>query len=205
MYTFDTIAMAWIIVGLGNPGDDYVGTRHNVGRDFLLTLAKKEGIDNWKEDQKLRAQVTKGDFLGGRATLILPEMYMNNSGGSLKPLFDTQKKLQYLAVVHDDLDLPLGKVKLSYGSGAGGHKGIESIQKTLKSKDFLRIRVGISPRAASGKTRKPDAKKIVDFVIGKFKKSEEEVLKKVRKEVTEAITLLIEGGRSAAMNEINSR
>ena len=197
--------MAVIVVGLGNPGEEYDGTRHNVGRDFLLTLAKKEGIDTWKRDTKLRALTTKGDFLGGKALLILPEMYMNNSGSSLKPLFDTQKKLNYLVVVHDDLDLPLGKVKLSYGSGAGGHRGVESIQKALRSKDFLRIRVGISPSTASGKTRKPDAEKIVDFVIGKFKKSEEETVKKVRKEVAEGLALFITEGRSAAMNDINSR
>lgn len=197
--------MKAIIVGLGNPTEEYIGTRHNVGRDMLLALAKKEGLVAWKKDLKLRSLVVSGDFLGGKAQLVLPEMYMNLSGGSLKPLIDTKKKLETLVVVHDELDLPLGKVKLSYGSGHGGNRGVESIQKALKSKDFLRIRVGISPATASGKIRKPDGAKIVDFVLAKFRKPEEETLKKVRKVVAEALELFLEGGRSAAMNEINSR
>lgn len=197
--------MKAIIVGLGNPTEEYVGTRHNVGRDFLLALAKKEGMPAWKRDAKLKALVTSGDFLGGKAHLVLPEMYMNLSGGSLKPLIDTKKKLETLVVVHDELDLPLGKVKVSYGSGHGGNRGVESIQKALKTKDFLRIRIGISPATAAGKLRKPDSAKIVDFVLAKFRKPEEETLKKVRKTVAEAIELFFEGGRAAAMNEINSR
>lgn len=197
--------MKAIIVGLGNPTEEYVGTRHNVGRDMLLALAKKEGLPAWKTDKKLRSLVTSGDFLGGRAQLVLPEMYMNLSGGSLKPLIDSKKKLETLVVVHDELDLPLGKVKLSYGSGHGGNRGVESIQKALKSKDFLRVRIGISPSTASGKLRKPDGAKTVDFVLAKFRKPEEETLKKVRKTVAEAIELFLEGGRSAAMNEINAR
>jgi len=197
--------MSFIIVGLGNPGEEYIGTRHNVGRDLLMSFAKKEGIDNWKFDKKLKAQVTKGAFLGGRAHLILPETFMNNSGLALKPLFDTQKKISYLAVVQDELDLPLGKVKLSYGSSAGGHNGIGSIQKALKSKDFLRIRIGISPSTASGKTKKPDSEKVVDFVIGKFKKSDEDTLKKIKKTVARALELLVTEGKDAAMNEINSK
>ncbi len=197
--------MKAIIVGLGNPTEEYIGTRHNVGRDFLIALAKKEGIDTWKKDMKLRALTASGDFLGGKAQLVLPEMYMNLSGGSLKPLIDSKKKLETLVVIHDELDLPLGKVKLSYGSGHGGHKGIESIQKALKSKDFLRIRVGISPSTASGKLRKPDSEKIVDFVIGAFRKPEEEILKKVRKVVAAALEAFMEGGRAQATMEINSR
>ncbi len=112
--------MAWTIVGLGNPGEEYIGTRHNIGRDFLMALAKKEGITQWKEDTKLRALTAKGDFLGSKVLLVLPETFMNNSGGSLKPLIDSKKKLEQLIVVHDELDLPLGKVKISVGSGPGG-------------------------------------------------------------------------------------
>jgi PTH1 family peptidyl-tRNA hydrolase len=197
--------MAWTIVGLGNPGSEYENTRHNVGREFLMAIAKKEGVTEWKVDKKLRALVAKGELFGEKVVLICPETFMNNSGGSLKPLFDTKKKLNYLAVVHDDLDLPLGKVKLSFGSGPGGHNGVLSIQKALKSKDFLRIRIGISPSTASGKTKKPDSEKVVDFVIGKFKKTEEDTLKKIRKVVTEALGLLVNEGKDAAMNDINSR
>lgn len=197
--------MKAIVVGLGNPTEEYDGTRHNVGRDFLLALAKKEGLPPFRADKKLRALVTKGDFLGGQALLVLPEMYMNLSGGSLKPLIDSKKKLETLVVLQDELDLPLGKVKLSYGSGFGGHRGVESIQKALKSKDFLRIRIGICPTTPSGKPRKPDPQKTVDFVIGRFRAPEEEAVKKMRKRVAEALELFLTEGRAAAMNEINSR
>jgi PTH1 family peptidyl-tRNA hydrolase len=197
--------MAWILVGLGNPGEEYIGTRHNVGREFLLALAKKEGITEWKTDKKLRALVAKGDFLGSKVMLVLPETFMNNSGGSLKPLIDSKKKLAQLIVVHDELDLPLGKVKISVGSGPGGHNGVLSVQKALKSQDFARIRIGISPATAKGKAKRPDPKKIIDFVIGKFRKPEEETLKKVRKVVGEALEDALNEGISRAMTNTNSR
>ncbi len=197
--------MAWTIVGLGNPGDEYENTRHNIGRDFVQTIFKKEGIDAWKADKKLRALASKGSFHGKPVVGVLPETFMNLSGGSLKPLIDTKKKLETLVVVHDDLDLPMGKVKLSYGSGSGGHKGVESIQKALKSKEFVRIKVGISPSTASGKIRKPDSEKVGDFVIGKFKKGDDEKLKKIRKTVAEALELLVTEGRETATMVVHSK
>lgn len=174
----------WVIAGLGNPGDEYEGTRHNAGRETVEVLAKK---------------------LPPKTTVILPDVYMNNSGGPLRKLIASKKAAEKLVVVHDDLDLPLGSVKISFGSGSGGHRGVESVIKAIKTKDFVRVRMGISPSTPSGKTKKPDAKKIVDFVLGKFRPSELEKLKKARKKVGEALDLLITKGRAAAMNEINSK
>jgi peptidyl-tRNA hydrolase, PTH1 family len=205
LYFISYTLMAWIFVGLGNPGEEYEGTRHNIGRDFLQTILKKEGIDTWKTDKKLRSLVAKGSFHGKPVFAVLPETFMNNSGGAVKPLIDSKKKLDTLAVLQDEMDLPLGKVKISYGSSSGGHRGIESIQKALKSKDFVRIRIGISPHTASGKVRKPDQEKVVDFVIGKFKKGHEDELKKVRKTVAEALELLVTEGRAAATMAIHSK
>lgn len=197
--------MAWTIVGLGNPGDEYENTRHNIGRDFVQAIFKKEGIDTWKADKKLRALTAKGSFHGKLVFGVLPETFMNLSGGSLKPLIDTKKKLETLVVVHDDLDMPLGKVKFSFGSGSGGHRGVESIQKALKSKEFVRIKIGISPSTSSGKIRKPDSEKVGDFVIGKFKKGDDEKLKKIRKTVAEALELLVTEGREQATMVIHSK
>lgn len=197
--------MAWTIVGLGNPTEEYKNTRHNIGRDFVQAIFKKEGIDAWKADKKLRALTSKGSFHGKPVLGVLPETFMNLSGGSLKPLIDTKKKLETLVVVHDDLDMPLGKVKFSYGSGSGGHRGVESIQKALKSKEFVRIKVGISPSTSSGKIRKPDSEKVGDFVIGKFKKGDDEKLKKIRKVVAEALELLVTEGRETATMVIHSK
>ena len=107
--------------------------------------------------------------------------------------------------MQDELDLPLGVVKIAFGASAGGHRGVDSIQKALKTKDFIRIRVGISGATASGKIKKPDSEKVVDFVLGKFKPSEEEKLKKVRKTVFEAIELCLTEGRDAATMVIHTK
>jgi PTH1 family peptidyl-tRNA hydrolase len=101
--------------------------------------------------------------------------------------------------------LPLGKVKISFGSSAGGHNGVKSVQAALKTQDFVRVRIGISPATPSGKLKRPDGEKIVDFVLGKFKPAEQDKLKKVKKIVEEALMLIVEEGKDKAMGEINSR
>ncbi len=176
--------MNWIIVGLGNPDSEYIGTRHNVGKDFVETLSPK---------------------LPKKAKIAELNVYMNNSGGPSKKLVPSQKAAQQLVVVHDELDLPLGKVKISFGSSAGGHNGVKSIEKALKTKEYVRVRVGISPSTSSGRLRRPEGEKITSFVLGKFKASEQEKLKKARKVVAEALELLLTEGLARAMSEINSK
>lgn len=183
--------MQWVIAGLGNPGEEYVGTRHNMGRDFLHAIEKKEG--------------EKGKLFGTKATLITPDVYMNNSGGPLRRLVPTKKAAEKLIVLHDELDLPLGKIKISYGASAGGHNGVKSVQAAIKTQDFTRIRIGISPSTPSGKLKRPDGEKIVDFVLGKFKPGDAEKLKKSRKLVSEALELILKEGVQQAMMHIHSR
>jgi len=183
--------MQWVIAGLGNPGDEYVGTRHNVGRDFLRDIEKKEG--------------DKGKLFGTKATLIMPDVYMNNSGGPLRKAVSSKKAAEKLVVIHDELDLPLGRVKISFGSSAGGHNGIKSVIAALKTQDFIRIRVGISPSTPSGKLKRPDPEKIVAFVLGKFKSAEQEKLKKSKKIVSEALEIILTEGKDKAMGAINSK
>src|SRR5581483_7094665 len=148
------------------PKQEYEGTRHNVGQDLVRAIEPD-------------------------AKAVELDVYMNNSGPALKRAVGSPKNL---IVVHDELDLPLGKVKISYGSSAGGHNGVKSVIKALKTADFARIRVGISPSTPSGKLRRPDGEKIVYFVLGKFRPPEREKLKKVKKLVAEAIELIIESG-----------
>ncbi|HVZ76195.1 MAG TPA: aminoacyl-tRNA hydrolase [Candidatus Paceibacterota bacterium] len=176
--------MQWIIAGLGNPGEEYTGTRHNIGRDFLLAFGKD---------------------LPKKPKVVTPDVYMNNSGGPLRKLVPSKAAAQKLIVVHDELDLPLGRIKISYGSSAGGHNGVKSVQVALKTQDFVRVRVGISPATPSGKLKRPDGEKIVDFVLGKFKPTEQEKLKKAKKLVKEALELILEEGKDKAMGEINSK
>lgn len=177
-------SMRWIIVGLGNLDKEYEGTRHNAGKDILASLAPK---------------------LPKNARTAELNVYMNNSGPAIRKLVPSQKAAKGLAVLHDDLDLPIGSVKISFGSGSGGHRGVESIIKALKTRDFVRIRIGISPATPKGKARRPDPKKITDFVLGKFRAPELEKLKKTKKTVLDALEILLTEGLSAATNEINSK
>ncbi len=197
--------MQWIIAGLGNPGGEYDNTRHNIGRDFLIAFAKKESDDEWKEDKKVHGQSMKTSLFGKKALLLLPDTYMNNSGKAFVSIVGSKKQAEQLIVLQDELDLPLGLVKIAFGSSAGGHRGVDSIQKALKTKDFVRIRIGISPATASGKIKKPDSKEVVDFVLGKFKKSEEEKLKKIRKTVFEALELMLTEGREIATMKVHTK
>ncbi len=183
--------MQWVIAGLGNPGSEYTGTRHNVGREFLLHIVEKEGGKNM--------------LFGKKAKIVLPEAYMNDSGKDIKPHVKSIKAAEGLVVIHDDIDLPLGKVKMSFGSGPGGHNGVKSVQAAVKTKDFTRIRVGISPSTPMGKLKKPDSADLGDFVLATFKPAEQETLKKVRKTVAEALQVLLTEGREAATMVVNSK
>ncbi len=184
--------MNWIIAGLGNPGDEYVGTRHNVGREFLMDIEKKNG--------------EKGKLFGKKVTIVFPDTYMNNSGVAFKKLVTSKKQAEMFVVLQDELDLPLGKVKISFGSSAGGHNGIKSVEKAIKTKDYVRIRIGISPATPTGKLKKPTGEeKVVDFVLGKFKAAEQDKLKKAKKLVRDALELLVTEGRDRATMDIHSR
>ena len=190
--------MQWVIAGLGNPGSEYIGTRHNTGRDFLHDIEKKEG-------EKGLPAGRQGKLFGTKVALITPDVYMNNSGGPLKKLVPSKAAAAKLIVLHDELDLPLGKVKISFGSSAGGHNGVKSVIAALKTQDFTRIRIGISPSTPGGKLKRPDGEKIVDFVLGKFKPAEAEKLKKSRKLVAEAIEIILKEGVQKAMMQIHSK
>ena len=195
----------WTLVGLGNPDSEYEGSRHNAGRNFLEYVAKKNSLSDWKEDRKKRALAEKGELFGEKVVLVLPETYMNDSGKAVKNFVSNVKAAQKLIVLNDDLDLPLGKVRISFGSGSGGHKGVESIQKAIKTNDFVRIRIGISGSTASGKLKKPNPEKVIDHVLGKFRTTEQERLKKAKKLVEEGIELLLTGGLGKAMTLVNSK
>ena len=114
------------------------------------------------------------------------------------------KAAERLVVVYDDLDLPLGKIKLSYDRGSGGHKGLESVMRALKTKKFIRIRIGVSPSTASGTLRKPEGEKVIlNFILTKFRTHELDELKQVFKRVAHALESIVTDGREQAMNQFN--
>lgn len=160
----------YIVVGLGNPGGEYALTRHNTGRmavNFLID--KVRGIK-----------------------IITPSTFMNKSGQAVAKVVKSKKAAQKLIVIHDDLDLPLGTMKISLNRGSGGHKGVESIIRALKTKEFIRIRIGIGKKGV-----------IEKHILGQFKKSELETLKKVFRRVSEAVSTIVEHDLTRAMTEFN--
>lgn len=195
--------MSYIILGLGNPAEEYEGTRHNVGMIALDTFGKKVGASEWKKDGVRNALISKGELGGEKLVLIKPQTFMNKSGLAVKDLVGSKNKLEKLVVIHDDLDLPLGAMKIVFNRGSGGHKGVESIVRTVRSEAFTRIRIGICPTTPSGKLKKPDHKKILDFIVGALKPSEMAEVKKMSKKVCEALEVLITESREKAMTEYN--
>ena len=196
--------MKFIIVGLGNPGGEYGGTRHNTGRIVLEEFRVAHDLPDWEMKKPYNALVSKGDVTGGEVLLIEPETMMNNSGKSLSLLVKSKKQAEQLVVIYDDLDLPLGKWKFSFDRGSGGHRGIESIARSIKTKAFVRVRVGISPTSLFGKMKKPKGEDaVVKFILGKFTNSELAELKKVSKEISRGLETLVAKGLDATMGEFN--
>jgi len=198
--------MALVIIGLGNPGKEYEKTRHNAGRAVVELIAKNAGLEDFVFNKTANALVTKGDIEETSATLVLPETMMNLSGKAVVPFVKSVKAAKSLLVVHDDLDLPLGTIKMVFGRGSGGHKGVESIMRALKTKDFARLRVGISAAGKKNQAKKVvGEEKVIKLVIGKFKPAEEPVLKKVLKKSAEAARIFAADGIEAATMFANTR
>jgi len=198
--------MAFIIVGLGNPGKEYEKTRHNAGRSAVELLGKQEGADDFVFNKKANALVATGEVGGEKATLVLPETMMNLSGKAVAAFVKTPKAAKNLLVVHDDLDLPLGTIKMVAGRGSGGHKGVESIMRAVKTKDFARIRIGISAAGKKHQAKKVSGEeKVVKFVIGKWKPGEEATMKKALKKAALAARLFAAEGLAAATMFANTR
>ncbi len=196
--------MSYIIVGLGNPGKEYEGTRHNTGRTAVDFFRTAENFPEWEHNKKLNALVSEKKIGKENVMLLLPETFMNKSGVSVKSLVKNKKQAERLVVVHDELDMPVGSFKISFNRGSGGHRGIESIKRAIKTEAFVRVRIGISPATPSGKLKKPHGEKEVNaFILGHFKPKEEEALRSVIKRVAEALKNIVEEGKERAMNEYN--
>ena len=191
-----------LIVGLGNPGRGYAHNRHNVGFICLNHFARTQGIRFDKKQGK--ARIGMGEVAGNEVMLAKPQTYMNLSGQSASLLikkFDIA--LDDLIVIHDDLDLPLGKIRISRGSGSGGHKGIDSIISSLESQEFSRLRVGIGRPVVPPGTTPISEDNIIAYVLSDFAAEEKQIISQVIPRVSEAIYYLLTEGLVAAMNKYN--
>ncbi len=193
-----------LIVGLGNPGKEYEKTRHNAGRIILEYIAKANDFSDWKNDMKTKSLRSKGEVDNEKFEFMLPETFMNNSGLSVVPIIDGPKKLKNLVVIYDDLDIPVGSLKISFNRSSGGHNGLASIIKKVKSQEFVRVRVGVSPHTPTGKLRKPKGEEaVLKFLLGNFKEDELKILKKQSKQISEILVCLSNEGKDKAMSLYN--
>ena len=195
-----------LIVGLGNPGEKYIKTRHNVGFILLDFLNL-----SFEKDKYAQAFIAKEVLDGEEVIFLKPETFMNDSGLSvsfLKEKYEIEN--EKIMVIYDDLDLPFGDVRISFDRGDGGHNGIKSIVSQIGSKSFVRVRVGIAPRGEDGKAIKPKggfftstSRAVSNFVLKDFSSTDLEKLKNLSLKIEKIIKTFTKEGREKVMNEFN--
>ncbi len=186
-----------LIVGLGNPGDQYNGTRHNLGFFEIDKLSNNENFTEWKMEKKFNAILSSGKIVNEKVTLAKPQTYMNNSGVAVAKIANYYKITPSdIIVIQDDLDLPMGTLRISHNASSGGHKGIQSIIENIQSQEFIRLRIGISGEKM-GETPAED------YVLQKFSQEEKNIIDSGAGLLIEAIETTIGMGVLEAMNEFN--
>lgn len=187
-----------LIIGLGNPGKEYEKTRHNAGFLAVEFLRKNSGdFSDWRPEEKSSAEISEGKIGKEKTILARPQTFMNKSGVAVSALAKFYKiKPANIIVIHDDSDLFVGRTKLVFNKQSAGHKGVESIIKSLKTDKFYRLRAGIRPAKSK--------KRADEFILSKFKPAEELILKKVFKKTDAVIPLIVKGEIEKAVNIYNT-
>ena len=185
----------YIIVGLGNPERKYNGTRHNIGFSAITSLADANNIS--VDTKKHKALIGKGVIAGQKVILAEPLTYMNQSGECVRELVDYYKidPAEELIVIYDDVDLEPGRLRIRAKGSAGGHNGIKNIISHLGSQEFMRIRIGVG--------EKPKGWNLADYVLGRFPKEEEPIIREALEKVAEACSVIMTQDINAAMNQFN--
>ncbi len=192
----------WLIVGLGNPGPSYAGHRHNVGAMVVVELAARAGASLRSHKARavaaeVRIEALPGGSLGPRAVIATPLSYMNESGGPVAGLMSFYKvPVENLIVIHDELDIPFSDVRLKLGGGEGGHNGLRSITKSVGTRDYLRVRVGIG--------RPPGRMDAADYVLHDFSGSERSEVPLLVSDAADALERLVIEGLVAAQQQWHS-
>jgi PTH1 family peptidyl-tRNA hydrolase len=199
----------FIVIGLGNPGDKYKNTRHNAGFMAIDDFQKESCFSDWKNSENFKSQISEGSIGNEKIVLAKPQTFMNLSGQAAAALVNFYKiDPKNIIVIHDELALPLGTIRVSQDSSAGGHNGVSSIIESLGTQDFIRIRLGISPpplnkgglgRILNNIFHLPAEK----FVLKNFSSAEKQELSKAIKKSTEALKVIMTEGVQAAMNRFN--
>ncbi|MBB5627257.1 aminoacyl-tRNA hydrolase [Sphaerisporangium krabiense] len=191
----DNLVDRWLIVGLGNPGPEYAGNRHNAGFMVLDELAGRAG--GRFKTHKAHAEVVEGRLAGAPVVLAKPRSYMNLSGGPVKALADFYKVVpERVIVVHDELDIPYGALRVKLGGGDNGHNGLRSITKSLATRDYLRVRFGVG--------RPPGRMDAADFVLRDFGTAERKDLPFLVDRAADVVESLITNGLEATQNTVHA-
>jgi len=199
-----------LVVGLGNPGEKYEGTRHNLGFAVLDVLLKKfEPLSNtfWEKDKKNKSDTKKIKIGKSEYMLVKPTTFMNSSGEAVSRILSYYKiSPEDLILVHDDLDLPLGKIRVRFGGGAGGHNGVTSVIDALQSDKFLRIRLGLGHpgRPTDDKKRKVSKEGMEGYILSRFEAHEKSKVKEMTKQVIGIIDRIEKNGVEKYMSKYNS-
>lgn len=190
------------IVALGNKGEEYAKTRHNVGWLVMDSYIENHHLPTPVNSAKYQARLSEGVLFEKEIAILYPTTYMNHSGVAVAR-YSEQHDGAPIVVVHDDVDLPFGSVKISKERGAGGHNGVQSIIDALGNNGCVRIRIGIAPVGFFGQVRRPKGDKLQTFVLGAFRPGELKKLPEIVKRVDIALRLYLENGVEKAMQEIN--
>ena len=184
----------YLIAGLGNPGEEYKNTRHNLGFEAVGRLAKQLG-STLKTDKNFEAKAAKTRFDAEQLILIMPLTFMNLSGRSVKAASDYYKiPAEKMIIVYDDIDLEEGQIKIKQGGGSAGHKGVESVIEHVNSRDFIRVRIGAG---------RPKTREAADHVLSKINRSEKYRFEAAADIAALAVTEIISNGLNPAMNKFN--
>jgi PTH1 family peptidyl-tRNA hydrolase len=185
------------VVGLGNPGPEFEGSRHNLGADTVRQLARRHQV-RLRPERRLAAAVGECSLDGRRVALAVPTLYMNESGASVRSLVRrfSLASLERLVVIHDELDLPPGRVKIKLGGGTAGHNGLKSVSQHAGGNGFVRVRVGIG--------KPPGTMAGADYVLRRPPKAERALLEEAVEEAATAVETIVRLGPEAAMNLHNT-
>ncbi|MFA7209811.1 MAG: aminoacyl-tRNA hydrolase [Parcubacteria group bacterium] len=178
-----------IIIGLGNPGQEYAGTRHNVGFAIIDKLKEASGFPDFESNKKFDAEISKGSIDGTEVLLVKPQTFMNLSGTAVRSLLDFYKlAVDDIIVIQDDLDIALGKYKVATDSSSAGHNGVQNLIDQLGTQKFKRLRVGIGEERDGAPVCRLGAH---DFVLGKFSEEEKKTIESVTENIADGIKNLL--------------
>ncbi len=203
-----------LIIGLGNPGEKYKNTRHNIGFRIIDKFSKRNNFPEFEISQKFKSLITEKTLSHKKIIIAKPQTFMNESGKAVRKIINYRLPIvnktsinkfsnENLIIIHDDIDIVLGKIRISQEKNSAGHKGIESIIKEIGTKNFTRFRVGI--KTASSEQRTANNIDVEKFVIQKFRKDEEEIIGGVIEKTIDAIAMYLEQGIDKTMNQYNSK